>query len=259
MLSQDRQRYIVTKLKADASVSTVELARALHVSTETIRRDLTLLQDKGALQRVYGGAVIAGYRRQEEPPHMVRLATAVEGKRKIGEIAALLARSDHTVFVDVGTTGQFIARELAVSYRGTVVTNSLLVANELADSTRIEVIIAPGRLRPGKWSSSGAVTVQFLGSMRFDTAFISCGAIDAKAGITVFDFEDTEAKPVVCERSTRVLIVADSTKHGVVGRHAVVDWNEVQGLVTDKPPPPGLTTRIEATGGIVYDSLASVR
>src|SRR5699024_9836258 len=106
VLVAQRHRHIVEALESAASVSTIELARTLRVSQETIRRDLIQLEQHGALRRVYGGAVTLHRQRSSEPPFAQRSAINAEAKRVVGEVAAQLVRPGQTVFVDVGTTAQ---------------------------------------------------------------------------------------------------------------------------------------------------------
>lgn len=252
MLGPERQGYIARRVETESSVSTIELARALHVSPETIRRDLIALEERGVLLRVYGGAVAPSRQRSSEPPYLQRMSLAADAKQRIGEVAAGLASAGEAVFIDVGTTAHQVARALAGSFRGTVVTHSVLAATELIQAPSIELLMAPGRLRRGEWSLTGTSTNAFLGRIHFDVAFLSCGGVDASAGPTDFDLDDVEVKRTVARNSRRALILADSTKYGAVGRYTIGDWHDVHGLVTDSPPPASLAGAIRAAGGSVH-------
>lgn len=251
MLVEQRHRFIIRAVQSEASIATIELARALHVSQETIRRDLISLERKGLLRRVYGGAVTPHRQRSSEPPLSQRTTIYAEAKRTVGVLAAQLLNGAQTVFVDVGTTAHAAAKALAPAFRGTVVSHSLLVAGEIADAGTAELLLAPGRLRRGEWSLSGTVAHNFIQDVHFDVALLSCGGVDAAAGPTDFDFDDVQVKRTVARNSERSYILADSSKHGVVGRHAIGDWFDVNGLVTDQPPPEGLAARIHAAGGTI--------
>ncbi|MGC5617579.1 DeoR/GlpR family DNA-binding transcription regulator [Georgenia sp. Z1491] len=251
MLVQQRYRHILRALRSQASVSTLELSRALRVSVETVRRDLVHLEREGLLRRVYGGAVTVTRQRSSEPSFDQRSAIREEEKRVVGELVRGLVRPGQSLFLDVGTTAQAVAAALAPSFEGTIVTHSLLVANEIARGTGAELVLAPGRLRRGEWSLSGTATHTFIRQMHFDLALISCGGVDAAAGPTDFDFDDVEVKRTVARNSERSYILADSSKHGVVGRYAIGEWFDVNGLVTDQPPPDGLAAAMRAGGGEV--------
>ncbi len=254
MLAQDRQRMIAGLIADQASVSTVDLARQFQVSVETIRRDLVALEEKGVLNRVYGGAVSIHRQRSAEPSFPERMLLNREAKERIGDLAARLASPGETVFVDMGTTCSMVARAMARSFRGTVVTPSLLVAQELAEipAEQIGTVLAPGHLRSGEWSVTGAATSTFLADIHYGTAFIGCGGIDAEVGVTDFGFEDAQVKQCAVRNAAKTYVLADSSKHGVVGSYSLMPWSEIHGLVTDTTPPRGLVRAIQEARTRVY-------
>jgi DeoR family glycerol-3-phosphate regulon repressor len=252
VLADQRYRYIVRVLHSQASVSTLELSRALHVSAETIRRDLVRLERQGELRRVFGGAVSVTRQRKSEPSFDRRSAINSDKKRAIGEVCRDVVADAETIFIDVGTTGQAVAAALAPTFTGTIVTHSLLVAIEVAEGSTAELVLAPGRMRRGEWSLTGAATHEFLANMRYDVALVSCGGVDAAAGPTDFDFDDAEVKRTVAQHAERSYVLADSSKHGVVGRYVIGDWYDVSGIVTDSAPPEGLASSIWSAGGEIH-------
>lgn len=252
MLAQDRRRFITAQVAEQAAVSTVELARRMRVSVETVRRDLIDLEKQGALRRVYGGAVSINRRQTAEPPFQTRLIQSAEAKAVIGQIASTLVQPGQFVFVDSGTTCAAVAKAMAGSFCGTIATQSLLVADALAEASLIEVIMAPGKLRHGEWSVTGAATARFLAAMHFDVAFISCGGVDAGAGITDFNFDDVSIKQRVAQHANEVNVVADASKHGVVGSFAVMPWTDFHGLITDVEPPRGISSEASRSNVTIH-------
>src|SRR5699024_4518282 len=93
---------------------------------------------------------------------------------------------------------------------------------------------------------------KFIEGIHCDVALLSCGGVDATAGTTDFDFDDVEIKRTVARNSERSYVLADSSKHGVVGTYTMGDWFDVNGLVTDQAPPRGLTAAVRAAGGRVH-------
>jgi DeoR family fructose operon transcriptional repressor len=53
----ERQRIILAAARADGRVEVTDLAQRLEVTGETIRRDLTVLERRGLVRRVHGGAL----------------------------------------------------------------------------------------------------------------------------------------------------------------------------------------------------------
>lgn len=67
MTSRERRGKILAQIKEAGSIQVTELSDALQVSKMTIHRDLALLEEKGALKRIHGGAVpVAGADSHEE-------------------------------------------------------------------------------------------------------------------------------------------------------------------------------------------------
>lgn len=252
LLASERQRFIMRKIASEGSVKTLELSRALRVSMESVRRDLMALEERGLVKRVYGGAVAPSANRGSEPPFRQRLSINAAAKMRIGKIAAKLASSAQSIFVDVGTTASGVAEALASDARATVVTHSLLVAQALAESPYSEVLLAPGRLRPGEWSVTGSSTLEFLSHMHFDIAFLSCGGVDGISGATDFNLDDVRIKQTIARNSKQAFVLADATKHLVVGTYDIASWFDLSGLITDQEPPEGLVTAIRNSGGVIH-------
>ena len=140
-------------VRSRSLVKPAELADELDVSVETIRRDLVALEEEGLVRRVYGGATRAAAR-AFEPTFEKRRMLHRERKIAIARLAASLIEPGDTLILDVGTSVAQLAGELPHAHRGIVLTNSLLVANALADRDGIEVITSGGRVRSGGGSQS---------------------------------------------------------------------------------------------------------
>ena len=56
-MMQKRDQLILQYVNQKGKVSVVELSEMLSVAVETIRRDLTALENKGLLHRIHGAAV----------------------------------------------------------------------------------------------------------------------------------------------------------------------------------------------------------
>src|ERR1039458_10363368 len=94
--AQARRDLIAGMLEERDSLSVAELAAHFHVTDTSIRHDLTLLEQRGRLRRVHGGAVsrltarangLFSRRASENPAQ----------KRRIGLVAALLGQAGNVV------------------------------------------------------------------------------------------------------------------------------------------------------------------
>ncbi|GAA4057170.1 DeoR/GlpR family DNA-binding transcription regulator [Actinomadura miaoliensis] len=251
MLAAERHRRICAALRDKRVVRTEEFARMLGVSAETVRRDLVVLERRGSLVRVHGGATSTAGGFGEEASFAERSTTDREAKVAIGRAAAALVRPGQTVIIDVGTTAVEVARALPQNHRGIVATCSLLAAAELAGRPGVEVLVSGGRLRAGDLACSGAHANGFFADLNADVAFLGSGGVDAAAGLTDFHLDEVAGRRVMIANTVRSYVLADARKLGRVAPHRVCGLDEIDGLITDETPPPTLRAAIEDAGGAV--------
>ncbi|MEV7010538.1 DeoR/GlpR family DNA-binding transcription regulator [Streptosporangium sp. NPDC051022] len=252
MLPAERHTRIGEALRASRVVSTDELARDLGVSAETIRRDLVLLERRGKLARVHGGATIAlGQAAGEEAPFPERAGTAAEAKKRIGRAAATLTHPGQTIVIDVGTTAVDVARALPLDFSGTVATCSLLVAAELSERPDVEVLVCGGRLRGGDLALSNSVAQAFFADLNPDIAFLGSGGVDAVTGLTDYYLDEIAVRRTIHRNAARSYVLADSSKFGRIARHRVAGMDEFTGLITEAEPPPSIRDAVTRGGGVI--------
>ncbi|WP_263422359.1 DeoR/GlpR family DNA-binding transcription regulator [Arthrobacter sp. StoSoilB5] len=240
------------RLHGTGVVSTEDLAQSLSVSNETIRRDLALLEKRGLLSRVHGGATAPlPLPPGEEPPFAERANVAGEAKDRIGKAAATLLKPGQFIVLDVGTTALSVARSIPTDFRGTVATSSLLVAIELSNHPNLVVHVAGGRLRGGDMALSNSNAQNFFRDLHPDIAFLGSGGVDAKAGLTDYYLEEAAARKVIVQNSAVSYILADSSKFGRVARHRVSGLNELAGLITESEPPAEIREELEKHNGVI--------
>lgn len=247
MLPAERQQRIIAMLSDGGVVATEEFAAALAVSTETVRRDLKLLESARRLVRVHGGAALRPVASQE-PSFANREKLGAAAKEAIGRRAAGLVESGMTVMFDVGTTALAVARALPLDFTGCVVTCSLLVATQLAGRPGIEVVVSGGRVRGGDLAVSNHLATGFFADVRPDLAFLGSGGVNATAGLTDYYLDEVATRRTVLGNAARSYVLADATKLGVIAPHRVAGLGELSGLITDSAPDEELTEALEREG-----------
>src|SRR5476651_2769318 len=123
MLNQPRLDEIMLLLTQHQRVKASDLAQALFVSEETIRRDFKYLEEAGKLRRIHGGAILP--RLNEEQPLQVRSRIKTQAKIALAACAAQMVQEGMAVFLDTGTTTLALAQRLTAFSSLRVVTNSL--------------------------------------------------------------------------------------------------------------------------------------
>ncbi|MGE8001952.1 DeoR/GlpR family DNA-binding transcription regulator [Lysinibacillus sp. NPDC093216] len=211
----ERFEFILKQLEADEKIIVANIAEELQVAPETIRRDFDELEQQHLLTRVHGGAVKYTNVRNE-PAFLRKLQMQKEAKRDIARLAASRICDGDTIAVDTGTTTVHIADFLLAVNDITVVTNSIAAAvqfNLAIEERRMtgKVILLGGTTNPRQSSVTGAMTLELLGNMNFDKAFISCGGISD--GIVYdYDLDESLISKKMLDRSKMNLLLADASK-----------------------------------------------
>ena len=218
----------------DNGVNRVEdLGRRLRVSAATVRRDLDLLERRGAIRRVHGGAVSVE-NRLDESLFEDKTALAVREKRRIAEAALKFIEPGDTLYLDGGSTVLELARLLGERSNLTVVTNSLHAAHELAGRGP-RLIVIGGELRRLSQTLVGPLTRLVLRELHLDKAFMGTMGFALKEGLTTTDPSEAFTKEAVMGQARQVIVLADGSKAGKVSFASAGRWANVHVLITDKP------------------------
>jgi DeoR/GlpR family transcriptional regulator of sugar metabolism len=231
MLTTHRKQKILAILKRDGQVVAKDVAEAMGVSEDTIRRDLRELAQEGLLQRVHGGALPAS-------PAVADFASrellTTEGKVAIGRAAAGMIKPGQVVILDGGTTARQVARHLRPELKATVVTHSPTIALELVDKPLIEVILLGGRLFRHSVVAMGAVTIAAVAEIHADLFFMGVTGVHARTGLTTGDYEEAAVKRALSHAAAETFVLASSEKLGAASAFAVVPLSEISGILTER-------------------------
>jgi DeoR/GlpR family transcriptional regulator of sugar metabolism len=245
--SLERQEQLLKFVEKNRRVTVEQICRHFSVSPATARRDLELLTEQGSVQRFHGGAK-AVHQAPPEAPVLQRSAEQSDEKKRIGQAAAQLVNDGETIFLGSGTTVLEVARSLRNHHNLTIITNSLLVINALADLSDITVVGLGGVLRPSEMSMIGHITEQALAEVNAHRNIMGIRALDIEQGLTNDYLPETMTDRAILSCRCQVIIVADHTKCGRVSTAHVAPITIMQKLITDTKTPPDFIESLEATG-----------
>jgi len=232
MLAVTRKAKIKDIILEKKSVTVTELSKIFSVTEETIRRDLKQLEDDGFLTRTYGGAFIQdGVENNVELT--IRETAYMESKKAIAKKCLSLIHNGDSIFLDASTTALQIARELQ-GMRLTVVTNSLLIINELQDKEDIRLITLGGSYAPRDKAFVGNTAIRNLESFYLDKTFMSCRSISMEHGITDSNESIAAIRQTLLTRSNYIYLVADHSKFNKTSFITISGFDAITGLITDK-------------------------
>ena len=204
------------------------------MTPQTIRRDLNDLSEAQMVVRVHGGAMVASG--VVNLAYEARKLIAGPHKRLIGEAAARLVPDHSSVFINIGTTTEEVARALSGHSGLLVITNNLQVAAELYRHPGIEVFVTGGTVRHSDGGIVGAHAEALIAQFRVDLAVIGTSAIDQDGTLLDFDIREVQAARAIVEHARRVVLVADSSKFARSAPVRVAHLDDVDILVTDRLP-----------------------
>lgn len=245
--SPERQEQLRQFVEQHRRVTVSQICEQFEVSPATARRDLEALAERGEIERFHGGAKAA---RQAPPeaPALQRGLEQADEKRRIGRAAAELIQDGETVFLGSGTTVLEVARNLRGHRNLTVITNSLLVINALADVPDMTLVGLGGILRPSEMSMIGHLTEQALAEVNAHKIIMGIRALDAKHGLSNDYLPETMTDRAILARSGEIILVADHTKCNRISTAYVAPLDAIHTLVTDSGVPPEFSTALTEQG-----------
>lgn len=234
MLAAQRRSEILALLERERIVRVSQLVSALGVSDMTIRRDLLALHEQGSLEKVHGGAVVRSEPSTAEPGFEVKSARQLAQKEAIAARAAQLVHPGSAIAISAGTTTFAFARHLVAVPGLTVVTNSVWVADLLHGAgVPSHTVLLTGGVRTPSDALVGPVAIAALRSLHLDTVFMGVHGVDAGAGFSTPNLLEAETNRAMIASGRRMVVLADSTKWGVVGLSSMAPLSNASVLITD--------------------------
>jgi DeoR/GlpR family transcriptional regulator of sugar metabolism len=233
-LTVERRDAIADLVARQGTVHVSELAERFDVSPATIRRDLETLKERGAVQRVHGGAVAA---RESSPQAGVSPQSPSSQGARIGKAVVDMIEDGETIFLGPGSLSLQVARSLGDRYRVTVVTNGLEVAHWLASHTRHRVIVTGGQAEGHDLGLVGRLTRDALSSLRADSVILELGGVSAVEGLTEDSLSQAEIAQLLMEAGAKIVIVVPPERVGRVAAAQVAPVTSADVIVTAREAP----------------------
>jgi DeoR/GlpR family transcriptional regulator of sugar metabolism len=240
-LADRRRTQIMSLLDSQRSLSLEELSAQLGAPEATVRKDLALLAELGLVKPLSdGAAAIPHYRLSRERQEKMELNR--ERKERIGQMAAGLICAGDSVILDAGTTplqvASHICSELRLSGDLTVYTSSLRIFREIGSCPGIRMRLLGGIYLHEYESLAGPHTVEILKDIQADKVFLGADGLTLSNGVTTADILEADVDRYMLQASQEVIVVADSSKIGVIGLVTLLQLDQVDRLVTDREAPP---------------------
>jgi DeoR/GlpR family transcriptional regulator of sugar metabolism len=234
MLAEQRQSRILAELRRAGAVRVSDLTDLFGVSDMTIRRDLEQLATNGIVRKVHGGAVLAG-QAGFEPGFAAKSRLSQPIKVALAERAAAMIRAGAAIAVSAGTTTWAMGPYLSSIPGLTVVTNSATVSEAIVagDPAGRVTIILTGGVRTPSAALVGPIADRTVAGMHVDQLFLGVHGMHARAGFTTPNLAEAKTNQALIASAQQVIVVADSSKWGVVGLADIGPLAAASVVITD--------------------------
>ena len=232
MLKAERQQKIIEQIQKDDKVVADDLGGLLKVSTDTIRRDIKELSDKGLLKAVRGGAIL------NAPVHLhfnERKYIGTRQKKIIATKALGFIKPGQVILMNAGTTTTAVAEALLKNIPLTVITNSFPVVSVLEDFPEVNVIFLGGQLNKHGFSTTGFETIDAI--RNFPGRYLSAGYYQYRYknwGITGFDYQESLVDRAMIETSKYTIALSTYDKIGAADPYYICAINAIDVLITEE-------------------------
>ncbi|TMR93398.1 DeoR/GlpR family DNA-binding transcription regulator [Nonomuraea basaltis] len=250
MSRYDRWNAILELLAQEGRLSVEEAARALDVSTATIRRDFDQLAQQQMLMRTRGGAVAQSV--SYDLPLRYKTARHADEKHRIAAAAAELVTPGAVVGLNGGTTTSELARTLAtmstLESGFTIVTNALNIAAELTVRQHVKIVVTGGVARQQSYELIGPLASGVLEQVTLDVAFLGVDGLDVELGASAHHEGEASVNHLLISRAAQVVVVADSSKIGKRAFSRICPIAQIDTLVTDSQLSDTLAGQLSDAG-----------
>jgi DeoR family transcriptional regulator, aga operon transcriptional repressor len=243
----ERHKFILDTLKKDGFIKVIDMAKALEVTSVTIRKDLKYLEEKKLLYRTHGSASpinpLASDLNVIEKEKM-----KIDEKKRIAMAACRLIEENDSIIIASGSTVYTFAENIEPIKHLTVVTASLKVSILLNELNNVDVIQLGGTIRKNSVSVVGDYTSKFFEDITCSKLFLGVDGIDPEFGITNSNIEEAQLNKRMMSSSLRTIILSDSSKFGRRGFGKICNLDQVDVIVTDSGISESMAKLVEETG-----------
>ncbi len=244
MLKKERQAYILHQVNLHNKVLSSSLSAEIHVSEDTIRRDLLELAEEGKVIKVHGGALSHSFNHVHFPVNGVY---SQNQKKIIAQKAINLISNGMFILTSGGTTIIEMARSLPPQLKATFISGSIPAVLEYMHHPNVEVILIGDKISKNSKITVGSEAIAKIRSVKADLCFLGTNAIDVQHGITDNDWEVVQLKKAMIESCKKVVCLSIAEKVSTVQPIQVCGLGEIDTLITElEPGDPALQPYVDA-------------
>ncbi len=247
--AKERRALIMRLLEQNEEVQVTDLSRDTGISEVTIRKDLTILQNRNLLIRTRGGAMRRPIENQNEDTTIAKKRMFnFREKERIGEEAAKLIKDGDFIMLDSGTTTLEVARHLEKFNNLHIITNAMNIATELMNYKRFDVVLLGGNVRINSHSTVGPLALSVLRNFSRYKLFLGVDSFSIENGVSTPSLEEALLNQIMIQQADKVIAVFDSSKFNKRSFVHIADADQIDCIITDRAIPPGMSSKLKTVG-----------
>lgn len=229
---------IIEFVYKNKNVTLDQICDNFNISKSTVRRDLSEILKDSNLQKTYGGITLKNKsdNRKYLTSFNERNIENIDKKLAISKKAATIVEDNDIIFIDSGTTTFYMADYLDKINNLTILTNNLEVIFRAAKYKNINLISLSGTLNRETLSFVGTTSISTIKKFNMSKAFMATTGFSILNGVTNSSPLESDIKRTVISKSSKIILLADSSKFNSVSLMTYCDLEDIDILITDKMP-----------------------
>ncbi len=225
MEKTQREQTILKKIEERGFMSVEELSKTLYISPSSVRRDLTLLEQKKLIKRVYGGAVLIESV-NSNTPFQTRVARNVEQKKRAAQNASYLLSDSISVILDGSSTAMHMLKHIK-GYRNIRLFTNNIYTFQQAVNMGISATCIGGKPSADASSLSGEFAEEMVEKIFPDILFFSAKYINADGDITDSLESESRLRRIMIKNAKTRVFLYDKEKVGNTSLYKVCNINDI--------------------------------
>jgi len=234
MFIEERHQEILNIIAANGSITTSEIQQRFQISYDSAKRDLRILEEKGLLKRTHGGAIPIRQIAYGKPPKVTckDIDTVKDNYLAIAQKAVSMIQDHDVVFILSATVGYFMAQHIPDNLHVRVVTNSIVLAEELRKRDNIKTIVLGGEM-DHKGNCYDSFAIDMVKRLRFDKCFITSACISPEFGLSIQMSQAISFWNAIIDSSKKTIGLYPTEKIGFESVVSICPANRLDCLITD--------------------------
>ena len=238
LIPEKRRDELVELINKYNTISISKLKNEFNVSEITIHRDLSILEQRGLINKIYGGGT-KRIKKISEVHYLKQISRMLKEKRNIAAECVKRIENDSVILLHDGTTCLEIAKNLNKKNNLKIITYfppiiEYLWKEVINKDKNFEIYCPGGKLNVAGNFFAPDANHDYLKNISVDLAFIGVIAIDLRSGLMVTSEEEARVLKSIMKVSKKIIAPIDHSKFSKSAFFKLGLLNKINEIITDK-------------------------